>query len=299
LIGAALAHGQILVVAPHPDDDLLTSAGVIYRAVQAGEPVTVVFMTNGDSNRETRYGLGRQAEAVEGLRRLGVHEEHLIFLGYPDGYLHKLLTDYVYPGETVITTFDRSMTYGTRGLGRMDYHSYRFGTPANYNRYELVADLEDILRMLWPGNIYVTSQFDTHPDHCATHQLLMLAVMATHAAKPAYVPTIHKTIVHWNHGFWPHPMDPTAAFPEIPNLHRVGLAWEDRKSLEVPLAMQSTDLSNNPKFLAIAAHVSQGGIDGHLKNYVHKDEFFWAESVVGAENFPLPHAGLDQICANR
>lgn len=298
-IGAAPARAGVLVVAPHPDDDLLMAAGVIYRAVQAGEPVTVVYMTNGDSNRETPYGLARQAEAVAGQQRLGVQEDDLIFLGYPDGYLHQLLTRDIPPGETLITTFNRSRTYGQRGLGRSDYHTYRLGSPAHYNRHHIVTDLEDILSMLRPEHIYVTSELDTHPDHFATCQLLKLAVMAAHAATPEYAPVVHKTIVHWSHGFWPHPMDATAPFPEIPNLGRFGLTWKSRERLEVPLPMQSTDLSRNPKYLAIAAHRSQGGVDGYLKNFVHKDEFFWVESGLSTAPIEVAPPGLAPICPRR
>ncbi len=292
LLSATLVHAGLLVVAPHPDDDLLMAAGVIFQAVQAGEPVTVVYLTNGDNNRETSYGLARQAEAVEGQRLLGLQEDHLIFLGYPDGYLHPILNDYIHPGETVITTFNRSMTYGRRGLGRRDYHSYRFGGPANYNRSHLVADLGDIIAMLRPGHIYVTSEFDTHPDHAATYWLTRLALQAVHADRPEYAPMVHKTIVHWAYQTWRHPMDATSLFPEIPGLDRTGLVWNHRECLEVPLPMQSTDLTINPKYQAIAAHASQGGVKGYLKHYVHRDEFFWAESIVGGHPYPAPAASL-------
>ena len=40
-------HASVLVIAPHPDDDILAAAGVIKRAI-GHEEVTVVFMTNGD-----------------------------------------------------------------------------------------------------------------------------------------------------------------------------------------------------------------------------------------------------------
>jgi len=290
---ATLAQAGTLVVAPHPDDDLLTAAGVIFQAVQAGEPVTVVYMTNGDNNRTTSYGLARQAEAVEGQRRLGLQEDHLIFLGYPDGYLSKILTDYIHPGETLVTAFNRSATYGRRGLGRMDYHAYRFGGPGNYNRAHLVADLADIIAMQLPAHIYVPSEFDTHPDHCATYALTKLAVLAVHDARPDYLPVIHKTVVHWAHLPWQHPVDATALFSEPPGWDRTGLAWRRRESLDVPLPMQSADLSVNPKYQAIAAHASQGGVNGYLKNYVHKDEFFWAENIVGGNQPPVAEAGTD------
>src|SRR3954451_20581648 len=42
------AHADVLVVAPHPDDDVLGAGGVIQQALAIGKSVVVVFMTNGD-----------------------------------------------------------------------------------------------------------------------------------------------------------------------------------------------------------------------------------------------------------
>jgi LmbE family N-acetylglucosaminyl deacetylase len=292
LLPLSPVYAQILVVAPHPDDDVLTAAGVILHALQAGEPVTVVYITNGE-NRKTPDGRLRQTEAVAGQRRLGLAEEHLIFLGYPDAYLTQILTRCLHPDDGLVTALQQSTTYGNRGLGRMDYHTYRFGQPATYNRPNIIADLADILGAKLPAHIYVPAQFDTHPDHSATYQLLKLALIAAHARTPDYVPIVHKTIVHWTHRPWHHPMDASALFAEIPGLAATGLVWEKRESLNVPLAMQSPDLSVNPKYLAIAAHASQGGIRGYLKSYVHQDEFFWAENILGANQPPVAEAGQD------
>src|SRR5262245_44158967 len=41
---------RILVLAPHPDDEVLGAGGVLHEAVSRKLPVHVVFLTNGDSN---------------------------------------------------------------------------------------------------------------------------------------------------------------------------------------------------------------------------------------------------------
>jgi hypothetical protein len=41
---------RILVIVPHPDDDILSTAGTIQQALEMGIPVKVVFFTNGDYN---------------------------------------------------------------------------------------------------------------------------------------------------------------------------------------------------------------------------------------------------------
>jgi hypothetical protein len=78
--GGGCALASVLVIAPHPDDDIITSSGVIVRALRRGEQVHVVYLTNGDL-LGTDIGLVRQGEAVAGEGVLGVGENSLIFLG--------------------------------------------------------------------------------------------------------------------------------------------------------------------------------------------------------------------------
>ena len=51
LLMAAAADAQTLILSPHPDDDVITAAGVIADARRRGETVTIVYLTNGDLAR--------------------------------------------------------------------------------------------------------------------------------------------------------------------------------------------------------------------------------------------------------
>ncbi len=291
-------EAQVLVIAPHPDDDIILTAGIIYRAHQRSDSVKVVYVTNGDYyNLDTGYT--RQGEAVEGQSHLGIQENQLIFLGYPDGYLFDIYENYVNPGDDFVTPNNGiSATYANRGLGHMDYHSYITGTPGLYNRASIVGDLADIISNSLPDHIYTTSEFDYHPDHNTTYDLLTLALASVRASHPNYSPVVHKTMVHWEEDSWPDPLDPTSYYTELPDLAaQTGLSWADRESLDVPLSMQSTDYPENPKYTALDSHASQGGVlgyDGWLGRYIHKDEIFWAENPFGANHPPIVNAGLDQ-----
>ena len=294
LFAASLSHAQVLVVAPHPDDDILTSSGIISRALARGDAVRIVFMTNGDING-LQTGYLRQDQAVSGETYLGVSEDHLIFLGYPDAHLNDIFYYYPNQGDAFVTSFNQSTTYGDRGIGLRDYHSYRFGVPANYNKFNILVDLKDIISTFLPQHIFVPSEFDSHLDHSTTYQLVKLAVLAVHNTNPSYIPIIHKTFVWWHDGNlgWPNPLNPTAYFAEIPNLTpETGLVWTDRESIDVPLAMESTDLTINPKYLGLLAHRDGGSFI--LQGFIHKDEFFWPQNVVDANRPPIVNAGLDQ-----
>lgn len=91
---------RVLIVAPHPDDDVIAAGGLIQRAIAAGGLVRVLFLTNGESNpwpqraqlrkwritasdREAWAAL-RAREAAAGLSLLGAAADCAHFLRFPD-----------------------------------------------------------------------------------------------------------------------------------------------------------------------------------------------------------------------
>jgi LmbE family N-acetylglucosaminyl deacetylase len=299
LASALPTHAQgVMVVAPHPDDDVIMAAGVVRSAVLRGEPVNIVYVTNGDY-AGTSYGYERQGEAVAAQSQLGVAETHLVFLGYPDGSLKTIWTNYTSPSSHFTAPNGQSVTYGNRGLGGTDYHDYITPGDAHavYNRPNMVADLANVLGTRLPAHIFVTSQFDVHDDHETTYYLVQEALAQVFPSNPGYNPTVHKTTVWPGNETWPNALDPTAYFTQIPNLEGTGLSWSERESIDVPLSMQSTQFGANEKYLAIASHQSQGGTTEYIGRWVHKDEFFWTEQLTGVNQPPVPNAGFDQTVA--
>jgi LmbE family N-acetylglucosaminyl deacetylase len=90
----------LLVVAPHPDDDVLSSSALIARTLAAGGAVHVAFLTDGERNSlpqrraekrwrinsadRLRWGARRRNEALEALAILGVDPRNVTFFGLPD-----------------------------------------------------------------------------------------------------------------------------------------------------------------------------------------------------------------------
>ena len=90
---APLLHAKILVVAPHPDDEIILASGIIAGAVERGEPVRIVYMTNGDHYTgvpRVADGYIRQGESVTAQAYLGVIEDQLLFLPNPYALTHQL-----------------------------------------------------------------------------------------------------------------------------------------------------------------------------------------------------------------
>ncbi|MCP5195256.1 MAG: glycosyltransferase [Gammaproteobacteria bacterium] len=82
-----LGNGPILVLAPHPDDEIFGCCGAILRHVAAGDPVTVIILTDGGGfqvaglEREA-YVRQRRQESQAAAARLGYGEP--IFWAYRD-----------------------------------------------------------------------------------------------------------------------------------------------------------------------------------------------------------------------
>ena len=295
------SNQTLLVIAPHPDDDVITSAGIIHAAVARGDTVKVVYMTNGDLFGGAARGYLRQQETVASVAQLGLTESNLIFLGYPDGALDIIYNNYQAPGSVYTSPHGITATYANRGLGGTDYHNYVFGSHATYNAPNVVTDLTHVLTTYQPDKIFVTAEEDIHPDHSYSYQFLQDALGQLATQAPAYLPTVYKTLVHvlgeqapytgWSEA------NPQALTPEPPNMHLLPtLNWLERVSVNVAEQLQDRDFFDNLKARALYSHDSQGGTEpgGYLQSFVHKDEFFWVEAARGTNHPPHVEAGADQ-----
>jgi N-acetyl-1-D-myo-inositol-2-amino-2-deoxy-alpha-D-glucopyranoside deacetylase len=89
-----------MVLAPHPDDDVIAAGGLIQRILESGGEIAVVFVTDGENNPWPQrflerkiflsdsdraiWGAMRRREALSSLERLGIGERSAIFLAFPD-----------------------------------------------------------------------------------------------------------------------------------------------------------------------------------------------------------------------
>jgi LmbE family N-acetylglucosaminyl deacetylase len=77
----------LLVVSPHPDDEVLGAGGLVHTWAERGHPVTVVSVTDGEAAYPGWRGLGqvRRHELKTALRQLAAKHISIIRLGIPDG----------------------------------------------------------------------------------------------------------------------------------------------------------------------------------------------------------------------
>jgi len=206
------AEERILVIAPHPDDEILGAGGLIKTAVNANLPVKVVYLTSGDGSEATRIidfkkiigskeiylSIGRQRmlEARRSLEKIGVLPENLVFLGYPDGGLIHLLNKYYYGGTPYLSR--------TTGADRVPYNDC-FNYGREYYGRNMVEDLSSIIKDWRPTIIFTAAPYDHHPDHQAGY---IATLQAIEFAGQQGV-EVYKYLVHYKH--WPYP---TGLYPE-------------------------------------------------------------------------------------
>jgi len=240
---------RILVIAPHPDDETISSSTVISYAVKNNLPLKIVIMTNGDlflwgkraiikdvdgngSVTFIDYGYTRQREVITALSNYGVNKNDIIFLGYPDSFLWEILNrdfnDFYLDFKSGII-FEKILSVNLLKYSPYNntYHEKRFPSEKTlYNADYITRDLSSIIEEFSPTDIFVTHELDTHPDHRATPVFVRKAISHlteignASAAKIA----VHRYLVHFNYhdnvedmGEYPDPNSPELMTRDILN----------------------------------------------------------------------------------
>lgn len=260
---------RVLVLAPHPDDEVLGCAGVIQHAIVLGLPVKIVFLTYGDSNQWSflvyrkhpvimpravqSMGLVRHTEALDASQMLGVSARDLIFLGYPDFSTLTIWTSCwgKSPPVKSLLTKVSAVPYA---------NALRPGTP--YKGEEILKDLESILRSFKPTKIFLSHPADHNQDHQA---LYLFTRAALWDLEKEIKPEIYPYLIHYKH--WPLPrgysLDKELKPPEV---FRNAAAWQ-KYSL--------TRDEIEKKLSAIKKHTSQyKSSKKYLLSFISPDELF-------------------------
>ncbi len=269
---------NIIIFAPHPDDEAIMASGIVYSAIKNGDSVTVVVVTNGDIPGVST-GYAREGETVSGMGVLGLSESSVVFLGYGDRSLMPIYNSQSNPTLVLTSPAGQTHTYGNRGLGRIDFHSYLFGVPGDYNRKTIHDDIKAVLTLFSPDDVYVTSNYDDHPDHKATNLFVAEALVELKQQGSSLSVRVHETIVHPpcptcdpNAAGWPGGL-PATPFDKPPNLDPTPLSWNGIESVPVPAPMQISDLASNLKYQAMTQYQTEPL--WFLSLYVKSNEFFW------------------------
>ncbi len=258
---------RILIVVPHPDDEVLGTGGFIYDQLQKGKEIKVVLMTNGDAFRKAameylkveqptpddfiRLGKVRQKESVSGLKKLGLQDKNIIFLGYGDGSLSHLWDsnwDSANPRK------------GANGHTSSPYDN-SFTKNTSYTGEDVAADLTKIIDGYKPTDIIYPDPDEAHPDHWATSNFVKFTVEKTKCKARLYTYLVH-------HYQWPDPtlyVPKSGLYPPV-SLSTVGTYWH-----EYGLDSDTVKI----KHQALLKYRSQYmAMSGFLDSFIRKNELF-------------------------
>lgn len=245
------ARLRLLVVAPHPDDEVLGAGGLLQRVRKRHGQVYVVYLTNGDGyldavERIARkptardfvdYGKVRQSEAVRALRALAIAPARAAFLGFPDGGLAELLSNHwsaQHPFTSPYTGDDRSP------------YPESLDRNVEYSGIALRRELALTIARFRPTWIAVTGPWDVHPDHCSAYRFVVRALSSLAATNEGYgeIPILAFTV---HRPDWPVQPAGAPLAPPI-GVSAEPASWES-------LALDSEELEGKGR--ALEAYASQ------------------------------------------
>ena len=228
---AVTADTQLLVVAPHPDDETLGAGGLMQRVREMGGRVHVVYLTDGDgypegvqseghvespsANDYRGYGRRRRAEARAALNALKLGRYSYTFLSFPDGGLCRLTRQY---------------WSERRGAYRSPYT--RLDRPpkneiivpdTEYRGEDLTQELARIIGDFKPTIILVPRREDQHADHCAAWYFVVDALHDVKRVQPEFQTDLLNYIIHWYS--WPFDDEEDKHLPAPPGLRGGASGW--------------------------------------------------------------------------
>jgi LmbE family N-acetylglucosaminyl deacetylase len=190
---------RLLILSPHPDDEVLIAGGLIQRVLKSGGQVKIVYLTPGDSSvgsvikidRNLRLAPGdfvalanrRHDEALVATKVLGLNESDLFFLGFPDQGLREVLARE--KGDPRGPVVSRST--------KLDHvaYSWAYKDGQEYYADNLEADLIEICNSFKPNLVITTHPMDTHPDHKAASEIAEMLKSRLNFKFDLYLALVH------------------------------------------------------------------------------------------------------------
>ena len=270
-------NDRVLIIAPHPDDEVMAAGGVMQKALKAKARVKVLFLTNGDHNEPAfiiyekrltirrgefiHMGQVRRKESLDALKELGITEKDCIFLGYPDFGTMEILLKYW--GDT------RPFKYLLTRISRVPY-SNCLSPDAPYVGESILNDIKKVIRDFKPTKVFVSSPVDANRDHRSLYLFLHIALWDLEGG--IIKPDIFPYLIHAEK--WP---EPKGYYPDMelspPDLLKNGrLSW---------LRLQLTDEEVSMKYNAMKCYKSQNVYNpNYLFTFARRNELFGNYSVI-------------------
>jgi LmbE family N-acetylglucosaminyl deacetylase len=271
---------RLLILAPHPDDETLSAAGLAQQVFDHGGTVRSVVVTAGDAYVEAieaetgrkhltradfyKYGEKRLEESRSAAHLLGKGFLHLDLFGFSDGSVYDMLVSNWrrrHPDKSEFTGFNHVFYSAAEDKGQAQ------------DGEDLRIELLDILRATKPTLIVFPDVMEDDSDHAALGMFALLTVdeWLAHEKGPHAEPRLLAYLIHWPH--WP----PASGLARPVDLSQLPLFLPN----DLPLrghARVCVDLSRQQtmtKRAALAEYKTQQRIMApFLEAFVHSNECF-------------------------
>jgi LmbE family N-acetylglucosaminyl deacetylase len=270
-IGPFKKGERVLILAPHPDDEAIGCAGVIQQALFSKAQVKIVYLTNGDHNQiafivyEKRpvlrkgefihLGEVRRWESIKAMKLLGLNENNLIFLGYPD-----------FGTFTIFTRYWQSKKPFKSLLTRISSVPYKenLSFQAPYVGESILSDLKKVILAYRPDKIFVSHPADTNVDHRSLYLFLQIALRDLEKKIPE--PKIYPYLIHCIGWPLPRHYHPELTLEPPQKFKDSQIDW---------LKYELTKEQLNKKYQAILCYKSQTSSSAfYLLAFARKNELF-------------------------
>jgi LmbE family N-acetylglucosaminyl deacetylase len=276
-------NDRILVLAPHPDDEILAAGGYIYTAIKNNAQVRVVIVTHGESfgyamgrrlngflpikKKCVLFGKIRQKESTKILMNLGLLKKDIIFLGFPDKGLR-----YLWKKNWSMSTPYRDP------LLKTTYSPFPgiYQSKIVFSGEALEGLLDKTFDSFKPNQIIFPSKYDDHPDHKALFNFTQK--LAIGKLKKSSKTNLYSFLIHKHRFLYPFPYGLHPEKPLKPPLilNKKIILWQKFVlSKEAILSKGKAILSYQSQFMVMG---------GRLLSFLKQNELFEEVNVDIEEN---------------
>lgn len=235
---------RVLIFAPHPDDESISSGGLIRYCVENNVSVHVVVVTNGGNGK---IGGIRHSETLNATEKLGLSSNNVTFLDYP---------------QAVNLLFNENWDPNHYYSDGSHHNSFAFDPNSSYCGESLESNIETMIQNYQPTIIIYPRLDDDNRDHWGTGSFVDYAVN-----KMGYQSKMYSYLVHDDETLWPFPR---SYFPQSTLLPPSNLK-NQTNWLIFPLNTSLEDY----KYNAVICYKSQMKKDSvFLKSFIKSNELF-------------------------
>lgn len=255
---------RVLIIVPHPDDEINVAGQVIIDFLKKKYEVYVVYTTNGDFNSKIENS--RIYEAIEALRVLGVEEKNIIFLGYGNDWIEN---DHIYNFSSSLEV--KSSVSGKQETNSVSNHEeycfQKYGCHHLFTRNNFKSDLKSVI-LEYKAKYLICNDFDSHPDHRAASLMFEEVIGEILKEQTNYRPIVLKKFAY--SGVWKGAKDYYST-PQVETINTIHgdihgrifetespyYKWCERIQLSVPQSARTELLKDNLLYKAALKHKSQ------------------------------------------